>query len=104
MLWHRMARLFTSKTDMKIQSGTMYMPSISGPVMACVPRRMWRKPWKWQVTIWRWNDATGVAPAGFKYRTEPMETIKNLSLEGAIGIMKLCGVEHKDFKEQSNEY
>jgi hypothetical protein len=95
-----MAKLFTSETDMKIQSGTMYMSSISGPVMACVPQRMWWKPWKWQVTIWCQRDDTVVAPGRFKYKAEPTETTKNLSFEGAIGIMKLCGVEHKDFTEK----
>jgi hypothetical protein len=82
---------------MKIQSGTMYVGSIMGPVMACEPRRMWWKPWKWQVTIWYWREHTET-PWGFKYAAEPTETTKNLSLEGAIGIMKLCDVEHEDFE------
>ena len=60
---------------------------------------MWWKPWKWQVTIWRWRDDIEAKPGEVKFRAEPTETIKNLSLEGAIGIMKLCDVEHKDFKE-----
>lgn len=85
---------------MKIQSGGMYMGPLTGPIMACAPRRMWWKPWKWQVTIWHWRDDIEVKPGQFKYKAEPTETIKNLSLEGAIGIMKLCDVEHKDFTEK----
>ena len=75
------------------------MGPLTGPVMACVPRRMWWKPWKWQVTLWHWDGDGRAKHGGTIYAAKPTETIKNLSLEGAIGIMKLCGVEHKDFTE-----
>lgn len=71
---------------MKIQQGTVYMANLDREVMGAVPNRMWWKPWRWQVVILPWYTQRGYL-------------IRNLTKEGAIGVMKLYGIKHKDFEE-----
>ena len=80
---------------MRLQRGTIYMSPLDGPIMGCVPERMWWKPWKWQVTPWHWR-ACGTA--GFVSETYKGEPITDLTVEGAVAMMKLFGINHVDFE------
>jgi hypothetical protein len=57
--------------------------------MGAVPNRMWWKPWRWQVELLPWN-----------MRELGTYIIRNLTKDGAIGVMKLYGIKHKDFEEE----
>lgn len=76
---------------MRIQRGTVYMCSLGKEIMGAVPNRMWWKPWMWQVEILPWasNWKSG-------------HTVRNLTRDGAIGVMKLYGIKHTDFEEKGN--
>lgn len=74
---------------MRIQRGTVYMNGLEKEIMGAVPNRMWWKPWRWQVEILPWANDWG---SGY--------TIRNLTRDGAIGVMKLYGIKHKDFEEE----
>ena len=75
---------------MKIQRGNVYMCPFEAEIMGAVPNRMWWKPWAWQVEILPWaND------------WKNGHTIRNLTMDGAIGVMKLYGIKHKDFEERT---
>lgn len=82
---------------MKLQRGTIYMAPIEGPVMGCVPERMWWKPWRWKVTPVHWSTTPDLTP-GKSIGTYEGEPITDLTLEGAIAMMKLFGVKHVDFE------
>ena len=74
---------------MKIQRGTVYMSGLEKEIMGAVPNRMWWKPWSWQVEILPWTTDW-----------KSGHIIRNLTLEGAIGVMKLYGIRHRDFEEE----
>ena len=74
---------------MKIQRGTVYMNGLEKEIMGAVPNRMWWKPWRWQVELLPWSWANGTSSY----------IIRNLTKEGAIGVMKLYGIKHRDFEE-----
>lgn len=75
---------------MRIQRGTVYMCGLATPggIMGAVPNRMLWKPWVWQVELFPWD-----------IRERDVFTIRNLTMQGAIGVMKLYGIKHKDFEE-----
>ena len=77
---------------MKIQRGTVYMNDVEKECMGAVPNRMWWKPWMWQVEILPW---------GWGVKEMSPHIIRNLTKEGAIGVMKLYGIKHKDFEEKT---
>lgn len=75
------------------------MAPLDSPVMACIPRRMWWKPWKWQITPMHWSSyQREVNFMGFRYYTANSPAVTNLTKEGAICIMKLYGIKHQDFE------
>ena len=74
------------------------MAHLDDPVMGCVPRRMWWKPWKWQVTPLNWTRPYEPLKGGYMVNTEAGPPITDLTEAGAIGIMKLYGIKHKDFE------
>ena len=74
------------------------MAHLDGPLMGCVPRRMWWKPWKWQVTPLNWTCPYDARLGEYMRYTEDGPTITDLTEAGAIGIMKLYGIKHKDFE------
>lgn len=82
---------------MKLQRGTIYMAPLDAPVMGCVPRRMWAKPWRWKLTPWYWSSTTEFVP-GKLVGTHEGPPITNLTMEGAIAMMKLFGIKHVDFE------
>jgi len=82
---------------MKLQRGTIYMSPLDGPVMGCVPERMWWKPWRWKVTPWYWT-AQKPWVGGKLPDTNEGEPITDLTMEGAVAMMKLFGIKHVDFE------
>ncbi len=71
---------------MKLVSGDIYMAPISvlpDAVYAYVPKRIWWKPWRWNLYI-----------LGYPPRNKYFEVVYNLSKLEAIGLMKLRGVLH----------
>lgn len=89
---------------MRIQRGTVYMNAIDKEVMGAVPNRIWWKPWRWQVELLPWNmrdvRRVGVKVWGWEVSITEKLIIRNLTKEGAIGVMKLYGIKHKDFEEE----
>jgi hypothetical protein len=79
------------------------MNDLEREIMGAVPNRMWWKPWAWQVEILPWNnmrEAHLITFLGFHVYSCGTYIIRNLTLEGAIGVMKLYGIKHKDFEEE----
>lgn len=75
------------------------MAQLDAPVMGCVPRRMWWKPWKWQVTPLNWTHTYDArVQQGYMAGAKDGPPITDLTEAGAIGIMKLYGIKHKDFE------
>lgn len=89
---------------MKLRNGAVYMAPLDAPVLGCVSRRMWWKPWRWQVVPLHWTkNAMKKLQAGTYVGCEPGVPITDLSKEGAVAMMKLYGVEHKDFEGEGHE-
>jgi hypothetical protein len=65
------------------------MNDLEREIMGAVPNRMWWKPWAWQVEILPWSNELA-----------NVRIIRNLTMDGAIGVMKLYGIKHRDFEEQ----
>jgi len=75
---------------MKIQRGTVYMSPLGAECMGAIPNRMWWKPWMWQVELLPWD-----------IRETNEYIVRNLTMYGAIGVMKLYGIKHQDFEERT---
>jgi hypothetical protein len=82
---------------MKLQGGSVYLVTdpIDTRVMGCVVRRMWWKPWHWSV---RPIYCLEVAEKGSLLELRDGEAVKDLTMLGAVGILKLYGVRHRDFE------
>lgn len=89
---------------MKLQGGSVYLIADLGTeVMGCVVRRMWWKPWRWSVQPIYYEEVTRKARAGMYEvggvrEVRDGEAIKDLTMLGAVGILKLYGVRHRDFE------
>ena len=66
------------------------MNGLEKEIMGAVPNRMWWKPWAWQVELLPWD-----------IRETNTYIVRNLTKKGAIGVMKLYGIKHKDFEERT---
>lgn len=80
---------------MRLQRGTIYMAHLDGLVMGCGVDRMWWKPWRWKVTPYPW---TRRGANGYIHEAAPVQPITDLTAEGAVAMMKLYGISHKDFE------
>lgn len=89
---------------MKLQAGSVYMTRIDGEsdVMGVVIKRMWWKPWRWQLTPMYWSQPKGNAQ-GYVAIAEVHDgkPIKNLTLLGVVALAKLMGIEHRDFEGET---
>lgn len=95
---------------MKLQGGSVYLVADLGTeVMGCVVRRMWWKPWRWSVQPIYYEEVVRKARAGMYAvgsvrevrevrEVRDGEAIKDLTMLGAVGILKLYGVRHRDFE------
>jgi hypothetical protein len=82
---------------MRIQSNHVYLNAFDSEngIYGVIPKRMWWKPWRWQVVVILTDELTG--NAGYIYRWQEY-TVRNLSYSGAVGMMKLYGVVHRDLE------
>lgn len=65
--------------------------------MGCVVRRMWWKPWRWSVHPIYYGELQTKTGRSV-YEVKDGVAIKDLTMLGAIGILKLYGVRHRDFE------
>jgi hypothetical protein len=77
---------------MRIKSHHVYMTALNSGVYGVIPSRMFWKPWRWQVVVILTHEITGDT-----YRWHE-HTVHNLSFKGAVGMMKLYGVVHRDLE------
>lgn len=83
---------------MKLQGGSVYLAADSDTgVMGCVVRRLWWKPWRWSVQPIYYEELQ-TKTARSVYEVRDGEAIKDLTMLGAVGILKLYGVRHRDFE------
>lgn len=82
---------------MKLVHGDMYMAPISfedGAPYAYVPKRIWWKPWRWNLQVLRYTTTKqGAIPIAARHMFYGVaDVVYNLSKLEAIGLMKLYGV------------
>lgn len=83
---------------MRLQGGSVYLVAeLDTGVMGCVVRRLWWKPWRWSVHP-IYYDEMETKTGRSVYEVRDGVAIKDLTMLGAIGILKLYGVRHRDFE------
>lgn len=90
---------------MILLEGRVYFTSIQdldNQIMGVVLRRMCWKPWRWSVQPFYYKGVQIEAGHNIKDVVDG-EAVNNLTLLGAVGMMKLMGIKHKEFETFEGE-
>jgi uncharacterized protein (DUF2237 family) len=61
---------------------------MSNDINAAFPTRLWWAPWRWSLSVCRWNDV-------YRNFNAPETIATNINKAEVIGLMKLLGYPHE---------